>query len=84
MDYCTTIELNILQVCYPLIDKLMDGVDGSSISHSITAQQTSKMKAAKTQSETDAGEIVSCSNIIGLSEVILCYESNDLIVSKIC
>lgn len=67
-----------LRVCYPLIDKLMDAVDGSTVSSLLAGSQSSKSKISKSPSENDTNEYLSCGSLIGLSENILCYESNDL------
>lgn len=68
----------IFQVCYPLIDKLMDGVDGSSV-NSVTS--TSHLVRNRNVNARDSGELHFSANLIGLSETLLCYESNDLLVS---
>ncbi|XP_034243212.1 protein fuzzy homolog [Thrips palmi] len=68
-----------LRVCYPLIDKLMDGVDGSSVNISTVTSHTSQSRNANACNERDSGESYFCGNLIGLSETLLCYESNDLL-----
>ncbi|KAJ1526805.1 hypothetical protein ONE63_008376 [Megalurothrips usitatus] len=65
-----------LRVCYPLIDKLMEGTDGSVVNFSATTSLVTRFKNANM--EHDTGNLVDCGNLIGLSETVLCYESNDL------
>ncbi|KAK3915164.1 Protein fuzzy-like protein [Frankliniella fusca] len=65
-----------LRVCYPLIDKFMDGMDGSTVSNSSASALTTRGKKSNINSET--AEYPCCGNLIGMSETILSYESNDL------
>lgn len=64
-----------LRVCYPLVDKLMDGMDGSTVSNTAaSAHATGK----NSNNFSDSTEYLCCGNLIGLSETLLSYESNDL------
>lgn len=68
-------------MCYPLIDKLMDGVDGSSVNTSTATSHLGRNRNANARNERDSGELHCSGNLIGFSETLLCYESNDLLVS---
>lgn len=60
----------------------MDGVDDSIVTSSSSNSHSGRSKNANAAGENDFGEYNCCGNLIGLSETILCYESNDLIVSN--
>ena len=70
-----------LRVCYPLVDKLMDGIDDSTITSSTSNSQSSRSKNSNTHGDTESSDYPCMGNLIGLSETVLCYESNDLTVS---